>query len=52
MGRPGYPLTKMKQELLGDTEGGVKLKGGCSVNKGNFHSSLQTDSPSVSVLSF
>ena len=31
-------------------EGGVKLKGNCSVNKGNFHFSLETVSFSVSIL--
>lgn len=33
-------------------EGGVKLKGNCSVNKGNFHFSLETVSFGVSILSF
>lgn len=50
VGKPGCPLT-MKQELE-YMKGGVKLKGDCSVNKGNFHSSLETVSPSVSVLLF
>lgn len=50
VGKPGCPLT-MKQEVE-SLKGGVKLKGDCSMNKGNFHSTLETVCPSVSVLSF
>lgn len=47
VGRSWYPLAMMWQESLADAEGVVKFNGDCSMNKENFHSSLETVPASV-----